>query len=85
MDMTKVAQDDAGHLEHHWGVAVAMEMLHEGSISPKQFLSLCAEAAEAVAEADDIRRPAPSHRRERSRSCALKRERRDRRVALSTM
>ncbi len=64
------------------GITVAVQMLHEGLISPSGFLCLCAEAAEA---ADDICSAAPSHRRERSRPSAAKRERRARHVALSAV
>jgi hypothetical protein len=39
---------DAEQLASCWGTAVAMEMLHEGAISPIDFLGLCAEAASAV-------------------------------------
>jgi hypothetical protein len=79
--LTEVDPGDADQLERDWGIKVAVEMLHEGLVSPMGFLVLCAEAAGA----DDARRPAPSHSRERRRACAAKRERRDRHVALSTV
>ncbi|HVM67569.1 MAG TPA: hypothetical protein VMU14_22035 [Acidimicrobiales bacterium] len=43
--LSDVDRRDADQLEHGWGVKVAVQMLHEGQVSPMQFLTLCAEAA----------------------------------------
>ena len=41
-NITQVAVEDADELAHGWGVGIAMQMLSEGVISPKDFLWLCA-------------------------------------------
>ena len=82
VNMTDVAVDDAEQLEHRWGVEVAVEMLHEGLLSPTQFLWLCAEAANA----EDLRAEEAAHRC-RSRDACHGHKPGGRRgdVALSTM
>jgi hypothetical protein len=67
----QVPVDDAEQLGRRWGVSVAIEMLHDGTVSPKGFLWLCAEAADTVGTAPD-HLPRPSHHPERSRACAAK-------------
>jgi hypothetical protein len=47
---TDVDPGDADQPERDWGIKVTVQMLHEGLISPKRFLLLCAEAAGA----DDV-------------------------------
>jgi len=41
--LSDVDRWDADQLAHGWSVKVATEMLHEGQVSPMQFLTLCAE------------------------------------------
>jgi hypothetical protein len=43
----QVPNDDAEQLEHGWGVKVALEMLNDNLITPRDFLCLCEEAAQA--------------------------------------
>jgi hypothetical protein len=45
---TETSAHDAEQLAGCWGTAVAMEMLYEGAISPRDFFGLCAEAASAA-------------------------------------
>jgi hypothetical protein len=47
LDLAHVPADDAERLEQRWGISVALEMLHDGLITPAEFLWLCEEAAEA--------------------------------------
>jgi len=69
-NITQVAVEDADELAHGWGVGIAMQMLSEGVISPKDFLWLCAEAAEAADAAD--RPTAHTHSASPRRRCAMK-------------
>ena len=50
IDLTHVPADDAERLEQRWGISVALDMLHDGVITPNEFLWLCEEAAEAEDE-----------------------------------
>jgi hypothetical protein len=56
LDLAHVPADDAEQLEQRWGIAVALEMLEDGLITPAEFLWLCEEAA--VAEDVLAARPA---------------------------
>ena len=47
LDLSQVPIDDAERLEQRWGISVALDMLHDGVISPAEFLWLCEETAEA--------------------------------------
>jgi len=47
LDLAEVPVDDAERLEQHWGIGVALDMLHDGLITPAEFLWLCEETAEA--------------------------------------
>jgi hypothetical protein len=47
LDLAHLPEDDAERLEQRWGIAIALDMLHDGMISPTEFLWLCEEAAEA--------------------------------------
>jgi hypothetical protein len=69
-NFTQVAGDDADELAHRRGVATAMQMLSERPISPKDFLWLCAETAEAADAAD--RPKARAHSAPPRRRCAMK-------------
>ena len=50
VDFTHLPVDDAERLEQRWGISVALDMLHDGLITPAEFLWLCEEAAEAEDE-----------------------------------
>ena len=47
LDLNDIPTDDAERLEQRWGISVALEMLHDGLITPAEFLWLCEETAEA--------------------------------------
>jgi hypothetical protein len=51
--LTQELIEDADHLEREWGVRVALEMLHDGLLSPTDFLWLCEESADASDRTDD--------------------------------
>jgi hypothetical protein len=56
-------EDDADKLECRWGVAVALEMLHEHVITVLDFFQLCEEAANATSSARHAHTlsPPPGH------------------------
>ncbi len=47
LQLVQVPVDDAARLEQRWGISVALEMLHDGLVTPAEFLWLCEETAEA--------------------------------------
>ena len=80
-ELTEVPMDDAEQLAGCFGVQVAIEMLHEGLVSPEEFLWLCADAADALEQEASNLRPR-CHRPDRRHVRALKRrQRRESRVA----
>jgi len=47
LDLVQVPVDDAERLEQRWGISIAVDMLHDGLVTPAEFLWLCEETAEA--------------------------------------
>jgi hypothetical protein len=75
--------DDAEQLAGRFGTQVAVEMLHEGLVSPEEFLWLCADAVDALEQEASSLRPR-SHRLDRRHVREVKRrQRRESRVAVS--
>ncbi|HZQ58786.1 MAG TPA: hypothetical protein VFA84_12145 [Acidimicrobiales bacterium] len=49
-ELSHLPPDDAERLEQRWGISIALDMLHDGLITPTEFLWLCEETAEAEDE-----------------------------------
>ena len=54
--LTNVGRGDADQLERDWGVKVAVQMLHEGLVSPMGFLVCARRPLEQMTRAGPLRR-----------------------------